>query len=145
MPLRNPDLTQFTLHFGAASCSNAVATYLYPGHYPAAATNVETVAICLLKVPTGKTATLSLLDLQCTTGPATQGSTVTVRTRAVGGAFGASALTAALATSGTRATDTTHSVTVTDGTAISIEVNPTGGQTAGPTSGVYASILVTIQ
>lgn len=148
MPLRLQDISYQTLYFGANSCSNAVATYLYPGHYPAAATNTETSSFLIIRVPTGKTATLSNLRLVCHTGPATQGSTVTIRTRASGGgsgAFSASALTMALATSGTAASDDTHSVTVVDGQCISIEVSPTGGQTTGPTNGVFACVLLTIR
>lgn len=133
------------IYFSSQSCSNAVDTYLWP----ASTVNANNVNAQWLpiRVPSGKTATLSLAVMGVTTAPATQKSTLTVYKRSTQGtgAGAATALTFDIAVGANFGTDDTHIVTVADKDEVAVLCHPTAGQTAGPQGGLEFGMLLTIQ
>jgi hypothetical protein len=101
-----------SLTFGISTGVTTAARYAVPGYGAAQTNEVQISAPC--------TGTMRDLYVQCRTAPVGDTVVVTVRKAAA-----ATALTATVAIAGTTASDTTHTVSVTAGDAISVSV--TGG------------------
>jgi hypothetical protein len=117
--------------FGAESSpADTVANYLRPGYTSGAADTVEASVRCPFS------GLVSGLYVQCTTGPATSGQTITVRKNGAD-----QTLTALLAAAGTQASDVTHSFSVSAGDRLSVKVQGVAGITVGAVKLVVSMAL----
>ena len=121
------------LQFGnSATPSGAGTTYLHPGFAPA-----TTSAGTEIKVRVPAAGKISNLYVQCTGG--STGGNIVLTVRANGSD---TTITTTLAAAATQGADTSHTSTVTAGTAISVKVVAGGGTSAGAAN-LVATLLFT--